>query len=100
MDDNAVYNRPFYYRAPSLLGGSNTSTQGTVLVTKTIFLKIGIDVHDFEEQEGLYLSGWQRVTENELRSPEFKEQRRLWMERGASSAGTFIVRSIEGFLGH
>ena len=79
MDDNAVYNRPFYYRAPSLLGGSNTSTHGTVLVTKTIFLKIGIDVHHFED-------GRHGVTEDELRSPEFKRKRRLWIGREARAA--------------
>ena len=57
MDDNAVYIRPFYHCASSLLGGPNTSTYGTVLVTKTIFLKIGIDVHDFEERGGCGLRG-------------------------------------------
>ena len=82
MDDSAVYNGSFYHRASSLLGGSNTSTHGTVLVTKTIFFKIGIDVHDFEEQEGLYLSGWQRVTVDALQRAkavvdgERREQRR------------------------
>ena len=82
MDDSAVYNRSFYHRASSHLGGSNTSTHGRVLVTKTILFKIGIDVHDFEEQEGLYLSGWLRGTVDELLRAkavvdgESREQRR------------------------
>ena len=67
----AVYDRPFNHRASALFGQPNPTTHGPVLVMKTIFLKIGIDVHHFEEQEGLYLIGRHGVTEDELRSPEF-----------------------------
>jgi hypothetical protein len=50
MDGNAVYDRPFNHRASDLLG--RPDTDGLMLVMKTIFLKIGIDIHDFEKQEG------------------------------------------------
>ena len=51
----AVYDRPLNHRASALFGQPNTTTHGRVLAMKTILLKIGIDVHHFEEQEGLYL---------------------------------------------
>ena len=50
VDDNAVCDRPSNHRASALLGRPNA--RGPVLMMKTIFLKIGIDVDDFEEQEG------------------------------------------------
>jgi len=95
MDDNAVYGRPFNHRASALLGRPNT--HGPVLVMKTISLRIGIDVHDFEEQKGVippHLIGWERVTEDELRSPEFKEKRRLWIKREARAAQELLSSDL------
>ena len=60
---------------------------------KTIFLKIGVDVHGFKAQEGVFLIGWERVTD-ELRSPEFKEKRGLWIEREARAALEFLPSGL------
>ena len=51
----AVYDHPFNDRVSALFGQPNTTTHGPVLAMKMIFLKIWIDIHHFEEQEGLYL---------------------------------------------
>lgn len=39
------------HHASALFGRPNT--HGPLLMTKTIFLKIGIEVHDVKEQEGV-----------------------------------------------
>ena len=56
---------------------------------KTIFLTMGIDIHGFEEQEGVIppdLIGCERVLEDEPRSPEFEQKRWLWTEREGRAA--------------
>ena len=62
-----------------------------------ISLKVGIDVHDFKEQEGVippHLIDWERVTGDELRSPEFKGKKQLWVEWEARAAQELISSDL------
>ena len=52
---SAVHDRPFNHRASALFGQPNPTTHGPVLVVKTIFLKIGIDVHHLKSKRGYTL---------------------------------------------
>jgi len=82
---------------PPLSFNGRPTTHGPVLVVKTIFLKIGIDIHDFREQDGVmspHVIGWERVSEDELRSPEFKEKGRFWIEREARAAQELLSSDL------
>ena len=83
MDAKASSDRPLNRRASKLL--CRPDTHGTILVMKTTFIKSHADAKGRSED----ILGWEKVTEEELKSDEFKRKRAEWSkyrERGRLAA--------------
>ena len=73
MDDNAVAKRPLNRRACELL--RRPRTFGPILVMKTTFIKAHADSLGRSED----ILCWEKVTEEELRSEQYKKLREEWI---------------------
>jgi hypothetical protein len=73
MDDLAVFRRPLNRRASALL--HRPETHGPILVMKTTFIKSHPDAVGRSED----ILCWDRLTEDDLRSPSFKALREEWI---------------------
>ena len=90
MDANTLYDRPFKRRASVLLGRPNT--HGSVLMVKTISLRIGIDIEHIEEQNGViprHLIGWVRLRKMN-REARISKKKCGYGLRGMNGTGTFL----------
>lgn len=72
--DAKASDRPLNRRASKLL--CRPDTHGTILVMKTTFIKSHAD--DMGRSEDIL--GWEKVTEEELKSDEFKRKRAEWLK--------------------
>ena len=70
--DAKASDRPLNRRASKLL--CRPDTHGTILVMKTTFIKSHADAKGRSED----ILGWEKVTEEELKSDEFKRKRAEW----------------------